>query len=704
MKVCRIVSVFLIAGAGLVFLPVRAQAEPAEQSAPAVRQEQPLDLGEVVVSPTKTERMISDVPASVTLIKKKDLEQSTARYVDDILRYQAGIEVDRAKGGLSSPSTFVRMRGFSHPRAVAVLRDGAPISRAVCGGTKWNEVPVSIVEKVEVTRGANSSLYGAGAMGGVINIITQDPGDKLEFIVDEAYGTHNTWESTTTMKAPLIEGLGCVVSYNHLQTDGFYPYIGTDPVFQAAQRDNYRYNDNLFGKLVYDFDDATSLSISHSYWDDEISMGREHNHTDLKRNRTVAGFKRKGDFFDIAVNAFYLDEEFVNYLDHKRYEDCGELAQVRRRPGVDAGFNVAVNFPLPGDQVFTVGGDYRWAKMKDVLKGMTRTAPILDKDESAYGEQHRASIFCQDEIELGKLLLSVSGRGDWYRSCDGYHFKRQWRAGAYRISDDSHYPSETDAAFNPRIGAVYHVTDSTALRGSIGRAFHMPYLYSLYATTECPPGKTNEGNPDLKPEYVIAYEAGIDQKIGDDATVRLTGFYNDITDWMETSFRTAVGGKTYRWSNIDKVATSGLELEGEYKVFGDISLFANYTYLYTGIKKFNDPPGAALGYPYTAGDYKGNELPDQAQNTINFGVTFDNPDILTCSLKCRYVGERFDDLENTTRLEEYFTADLLIARKLTEFMEIALEINDLFDEAWQEDDGWLASSGRTYMGRVKLIF
>ncbi|MEA3489814.1 MAG: TonB-dependent receptor [Candidatus Omnitrophota bacterium] len=710
MRFYRVITLSLITGVSLAVLSVCAQTGAAETAA---RKEQPLDLGKVVVSPTKTERMISDVPESVTLITKKDLEETTARYVDDALRYEAGIDVDRGKGGLSSPSTFVYMRGFPHPRAVAVLMDGVPINRAVCGGVKWDEMPVSIVDRVEIMRGAGSTLYGSGAEAGVISITTEDPGDKAKFIIEETYGSHNTWESVATMKGPLIGNLGGLVSYNHLQTDGFYPYAGSDPVFRAAQVDNYRYADNLFGKLVYKFDDITSLSASYSYWKDEVSMGRRYMHKDIERNRVVAGFKRKGDVFDVNINAFYLDEEFVDYMDHKMYQACGNVAQVRHRPGKDTGVNLAVSFPLMEgqaiDQTFTVGGDYRWAEMKDKLEGMTKNRPIFEKDETAEGKQHRASIFCQDEIEMGEVLLNLSARFDWYRSYDGHHYKKQWRPrprpARYVVIDDTGYSTKSDSAFNWKIGTVYHVTDSTALRGSFARAFHVPYLYSLYATTECPPGKTNEGNPGLKPEYVLAYEAGVDQKIGEDFTVRLTGFYNDITDWMETAYRTAVGGRKYEWSNVDKAVTAGLELEGEYKATEDITLFANYTYLYTEVKKFKCPPASTtIGHPYAPGDYEGNRLANQPGNKTNFGVIFDNPDILTFSLICRYVGQRFDDLENTKSMKSYFTADLLLARKLTEFLEVSLEINDLFDETWQEDYDWLASPGRTIMGKVKLSF
>ena len=194
---------------------------------------------------------------------------------------------------------------------------------------------------------------------------------------------------------------------------------------------------------------------------------------------------------------------------------------------------------------------------------------------------------------------------------------------------------------------------------------------------------------------------GIDQKIGENATIRITGFYNDIENYMETPLES---NNQYKWSNIDEAVTAGIELEGEYRLTPDLFLFANYAYLETEINKFNNPPGASQGQQYTSSAYEGNELPDQTRHKVNWGLTYSNPKILTVSLRCRYVGSRWDDLENTKKLEPYLTADLLLSRKITDFMELSLEINDLFDESWQEDKDWLASPGRTFMGRVKLIF
>ncbi len=693
-------------------IPLRAQASHT-LAGTGQSPVQPLNLGEVVVTATKTEREVSNVSASVSLIKKGDIEESPARYVDDILRNTAGIGIERAKGGLSSPSTFIYMRGFSQPRAVALMRDGVPINRAVCGGTLFNEVSLSVVDKIEVVRGASSSLYGSGAMGGVINIFTKEPEEETRINLEQSYGDYATRESKVTLSAPLSEDTGYILSYNHLESDGFVAFDGREKERDAktpaekkaltnmrkAAIPNYRDVDNAFGKLVYKIDPFSSLSLSHSFWKDEIGQGRKHLHTNIERNRATLGYKSKGLDADVSANVFYLNEEFVHYFDNAKYPSADkpfeELAQIRHKPGKDTGMNLNFSFPLSENQIFTSGIDYRWAEMEDKLD--TIGPPAKKGLERAIGRQHQASLFFEDEISLGKLSLNLSGRGDWYRTYGGYHYKKQWnpKKKKYVVTEEI-YPAEAGGVFNPKAGLNYHFSDSTTLRGSVGRAFHMPYLYSLYGTTECPPGKINEGNPNLKPEYVIAYELGIDQRLGENFALRLTGFYNDINDWMDKSYFTK---STNKWSNIDEVETAGVELEGEYNLFNNLTLFTNYNYLHTEIDKYTAPPCEAK-----KGIYEGKRLSDQPQHRANFGFAYNLPKNLIFSLKCRYVGSRYDDLENTKKLENYLTADLLASKKLAEFIEVALEINDLFNESWHDDADWLASPGRTFTGRVKMTF
>ena len=493
-----------------------------------------VELEKTVVTATRTEKAVKDAPASVTIITEEEIEATSARYVDDLLRDIVGVDVKRPRG-ISSSCTHIRLRGFSHPRGTLLLRDGIPINRIACGGGKLNEIPVELVERIEVVRGINSSLYGTSAMGGVINIITKKPEKELKGTVEGSYGTFNTWNSGVTLSGTAKEKLGYQLYYNHLETDGYNPwsdsFIATKPAwvqkkFREAIVDQDRNADNVFAKLTYEIDSSSTLGFAYSYWDDDISNGRKYNYNEFERNRTSLTYEKKGKL-NISANLYYLDEDFEFTYDRKPNKKTKKafdtIEMISKIPVDDIGGMMSISFPIKKAHLLTVGTDHRLGKMENKCDWQ-----ISARKTRTEGKQYRGAFFVQDEIDTGRFLTTLSARVDWYKIYDGSFYDS--------TGPSEKYSDKSGEEFNPKFGLVYHLTDSTTLRGSVGRASNIPYLYSLYGTWECPPGKFNEGNPDLDLEYTIGYEAGIEQRFGNQVMLRMTGFYNDINDWMARIF------------------------------------------------------------------------------------------------------------------------------------------------------------------------
>jgi len=664
---------------------VSAQEKPKE-----------IEIGEVVVTATRTERPVKDVPNSVTIITKEEIDATSARYVDDLLRNVVGVDVKRPRG-ISSSCTHIRLRGFSHPRGTLLLLDGVPINRIACGGGKLNEIPVNLIERIEVVRGINSSLYGTSAMGGVINIITKKPKKKPKATVEASYGTFNTWDSGVSLTGTAKKRLGYLLYYNHLETDGYNPwsdsFIATKPKwvqkkFRDAIVDQDRDADNLFLKLSYEFDPLSSLSLTYFYWDDDISNGRKYNYREFERNRIILSYKKKGNF-NISANLYYLDEDFDFTYDRKPNKKIKKafdtIEMISKIPVEDIGGMISISIPVKRRHLFTFGTEHRLGKMENKCDWQISTRKTRTE-----GKQYRGSFFIQDEIDGGKvgpgnLFVTLNARVDWYKTYDA--------SFSDSASKSEKYSDKSGEEFNPKLGLVYHLTDSTTLRASVGRASNIPYLYSLYGTWECPPGKFNEGNPDLDVEDTIGYEAGIEQRFGNQVMLRMTGFYNDINDWMDRIYyKTQKGVMYYRWENIDEAETSGIELEAEYRPFQSLRLYANYNYLHTEIKEYKDRP-----------ELEGNRLIGQPRHRFNAGFTYSNSNLFTINLRLRYVSDRYDDMENTQKLDEYATVDIKISRNITKFIKASLEIQDLFNESWQESYQW-ETPGRMIFGGVKIMF
>jgi len=659
--------------------------------AQSAQAQEAMELEKTVVTATRTEKAVKDAPASVTIITREEIEAASARYVDDLLRDIVGIDVKRPRG-ISSSCTHIRMRGFSHPRGTLILRDGMPINRIACGGGKHNEIPVELIERIEVVRGINASLYGTSAMGGVINIITRKPGKELKGTVEGSYGTFDTWNSGVTLSGTAKEKFGYQFYYNHLETDGYNPwsdsFIATKPAwvqkkFREAIVDQEREADNIFARFTCEIDPSSTLAFAYSYWDDDISNGRKYNYNEFERNRTNLTYEKKGKL-NISANLYYLDEDFEFTYDRKPVKKTKKafdtIEMISEIPIEDFGGMVSISMPIKKRHLLTFGTDQRLGDLENRCDWVTSSRKTRTE-----GKQYRGAFFVQDEIDAGRLLATLNARLDWYRTYDGSFYDSTGKS--------EKYSDESGEEFNPKLGLVYHLTDSTTLRGSVGRASNVPYLYSLYGTWECPPGKFNEGNPDLDLEYTIGYEAGIEQRFGKQAMLRMTGFYNDINDWMARIYnKTQKGVKYYKWQNIDEVETSGIELEAEYMPFTSLRLYANYGYLHTEIKKYKDGP-----------QLEGNRLVDQPRHRFNSGFTYTNPDLFTINLRQRYVSDRYDDMESAQKLDDYVTFDVKISRAITKFIEASLEVEDIFNKTWQESYQW-ETPGRMIFGRLKIMF
>ena len=693
----------------------RLSKEEQEKAAEKIADSPVMELEKTVVTESEIDRALQEAPASITIITKEDIEVSGARTVDQLIQSAVGVNVLKPQG-LFGPASQVRLRGFSNSRAAVFLLDGMPINRIVSGGVLFNEIPVDLIERVEIVRGINSSIYGTGAMGGVVNIVTKKPEKGISAFVDGSYGTYNTWTTDAFVSAQLHDKLNSQINYNHFDSDGYFAWSDSwieDRVIAMTQNldswenvaDNYlqslekqtRTTDNVFAKLKYDITPSSTLDLGGSYWKTENDIGYKYGYINQERKRINIDFKRKGAL-ETTANLFYLTEymEFSKPvlptpdMDDEQAEQTW-LVQGNKNdiPLNDYGGMLSVSFDLGQRHRLTLGTEHRIGDVEnEFYDGLTS-----ERISIYQGKQYRAGSFIQDEITLGKLSAFLGLRYDHVKTYDLFYEDRF----TYEPYD---FDTLTDDQFNPKIGLLYKLNDSTILRASVGRASTFPPLMYLIGDYECPPGRTVIGNPRLETEHSIGYEAGIEHYFLDKISTKLTGFYNDIDNWMQ---EVAANDPVYssvsvRWENIEKARNYGVEAEVEYFPVSSLKLYANYNYIYTEIERFDDKY-----HNYNNKQLEGNRFPLQPSNRFNFGLTYSNPNIATTNFTFRYVGKRYWDIENTVELDAYVTCDIKIIRDLTKSITASLEINDIFDEAWQDDEMHV-TPGRMIFGRIKFKY
>lgn len=533
-------------------------------------------LDQMVVTATRTEKKIIDVPASVEVVTSKDIEKSGAVYVDDVLKKVSGVSVSRT-GGVGNSKPVVTMRGVKSGSDVLVLVDGQPMVNAYSGTVNWNDIPVESIEKIEVVKGPGSAIYGSNAMAGVINITTKDS-EKMHAKTSLTYGTNHTWIKKVNIGDKMGK-FGYDLYYqgtdSHTYSDMATATIserkettkkGVENTFPLSpttkggkqavigKKGNKIWDEDSYkGKFTYKFDDSKTLSLGYmktknEYTYDYRSRERwiDNGYYNTEGGNTVGGkyFSVSNSSFDGAPGG--VDERIytVGYSDK------------------DAGLHV--NAGLTDNRSWN-GGKYSGGtyttdlskyNSKRYTLGVTKEAQLSDNDNAVFGVQYQHDTM--DKIKLLKSALVKAGQigkgksdmygiffQDEHKFNDKFSLIGALRYDHWTIKDgyaydsngmDNSYGSRSDSAISPKLALNYKFDDTQSAYVSWGRAFSAPSLYDLFSGTVNGSAKgspvTSKNvvipNPSLKPQIITTTEAGYKKSIGNKTTVQMALFHNKI--------------------------------------------------------------------------------------------------------------------------------------------------------------------------------
>ena len=638
--------------------------------------EEAVELEKTVVTATRTETPVENLPVSVTVITKDDIEKMHVKTVDDVLNKAVGVQIRRS-GGLSACSPTLYMRGTGHSSRVLVLKDGIPLNTTysgTAGGAVWGAMSVDDIEKIEIVRGASSALYGSSAMGGVINIITRPAREKIAGSVSFEGGTFDTYIGNANISTA-IDRFGLRVSAGHKRTDGYETYEGKKWKDYYKTAENEFTNVSLGGdiwlgesvlKLDYEYLMRDRLATTSTRYDAET----EHNNYMLSYSIPI------GTKTDFSIKSHYFDRDRTS--ESRKYnETTGKYDKFNYdsdAPTDDWGLMLQLSTE-PGNHRLTVGSDFKWGKCDAEYTYTTG-------NRNFSGKQDFYSAFVNDEMLIGdKLVLSAGVRYDRWKNHDGDCY------------DDTavpvrsiQYPDKTDDAWSPRAGIVYKLTEETKLRASFGTGFKAPTLYDLYRSGYGGSTVFNLANPDLGPEKMTwSYDLGFDTKPNENLGLNLTFYQSRFKDFLgkktleagevPSYFAPEPGQSVIQNVNIGKVDIYGVEAGFEFAFNSKWSAFVNHTYNVSKIKEYKEKP-----------EIEGNDISYTPRHMTKIGFTYDNPDLFTLSLYITNVGCRFGDFENSDKkkLEGYQVVDIKVSRKLFDGVELFASVDNLTDEKYNE--------------------
>jgi vitamin B12 transporter len=657
----KIITVFVVL-AVLPFVPAVAHADEPELTVPPETQAQSENKGtgtqrkehidEIVVTATRLKTSEREVGSSVTVITADQIRQQQKITVLDVLKDVPALDVVQSGGPGTQASVFIRGAKSEH---TLVLMDGVEMNDPSSAGRSFDfaDLMVGNIERIEIVRGPQSTLYGSDAMGGVINIITKKGTGKPSGFVSAEGGSFKTF----TERAGISGGTGLInysFGISRLDTDGISAADEKDGNREKDGYENTTFSTRLGITPAKNFDADLILRYINTEADIDNSGGAggddPNNTADTKQLflRTQARLSLFDDLWEQKLGFSLSDHsrDYRNDIDADHPSDLDRSSY----DGQILKFDWQHNLYLHESNTLTLGIETEKEKAKSSYYS-----------ESAYGPY--TSTFAEENARTSGYYLQdqIKTWNDWFTTL------------GIRLDDHSDFGTKTTY----RLASSYLIRQtSTRLKGSYGTGFKAPSLYQLFSLY---------GDQDLEPEKGTGWDAGVEQIFYHELiTLGITYFKNDFDDLIDFDSGTS------KYVNVAKAETKGVETYLSARPSDDLTLRVSYTYTDTKDKD------------------TGEKLLRRPKNKASFDANYRFLGKGNTNLEVLYVGKR-DDYDYSSwpaarvTLGGYTLVNLAASYDVTRNIQVTGRVNNLFDKYYQEVFGYGTPGISGYAG-IKCSF
>lgn len=596
----------------------------------AAAQEKALTLDQVVITATKFDKKSSETGKVVRVITREDLDKLRGRNLAEILNDQAGIVINNVYGPQGSNMSY-HLRGAA-PKYTTIQIDGIPVAdpSGITTFFDLNSLSPDQIERIEILRGANSTLHGSGAVAGVINIITKKGGNKPVSVNGLlSGGSYDTYRGNANLSGTLSGGLfDYNVGYTYLDSKGFSsakPQTGDTVVFDKDGFEQHAVNLNFAIRPAAQLSIKPFLRYSKNEYDyDARAFTDGPNIGENRFLQTGLGLvKYLGDRGQWVASYSYAN------FDRRTDDAPGTGTALSYFDGVQHNAETYVNYRLSSSFHFIAGADFNELHSDAI---------------TPYGKISADSA----NMNYGSLFGSV-----FFSSPSGFNVE----AGG-RFNHHSLYGSNGTYTLNPS----YLIASRHKVFVNLASAFRVPVLDELYASY---------GNPHLEPELSQSYEAGYEGVFaGEQLKVALTAFKRDVEDVITF-------GPDFRYINFDKQNDYGLEAEAE-AVLGDLNLKAFYA--------FTDGE-------LTTADTTYSNLYKRPRHSAGLRLGYQVRPDLYLSLNSRYMGERTDlvftsGANEDKTLDPFVLLDFYAQYQFNKHFRLFADLKNITDADYVESTGY----------------
>jgi len=434
---------------------------------------------DVVISASKRVQAVQDVPVSVSIVNAEDLQQRNITRIDEALKYVSGVTVARDQINIRGSSGFA----FGVGSRTMVLLDGFPLLSGDNGDVKFDVMPVADVERMEVIKGAGSALYGTGALGGVVSLITKEPTSAGEFTL-RSYGgmytkpRYDAWQYRQTLPSQWGADLRYARKFQDLSVN-VSGGIRSDESYRSFDQGARGF---LYAKLGYQISEHSSIKLFGLYANEEkenfiyweslpratFPPSTQNPSEKLRSTKLAAGaewFQVLSPTTSLIVRPVVYRTRYENFIDNAVNDSNSSTAW---SGNVEAQLTSRLSEPLV------------------VTTGLVARANVVNS--TVYGSQIQ-------------YIGSAYGQAE-YTPIDRVIFTAGLRADVEQTKTLS-----SNVELSPKLGVTWKTTDAVTTRASAGRGFRAPTIAERYANIRYGPFLV-EQNLNLQPESSLSFEVG----------------------------------------------------------------------------------------------------------------------------------------------------------------------------------------------------
>lgn len=644
------------------------------------KEETRFEMQEVVVTATRLQDEIRKIPHNVTVITAEDIAQAPSNYLPDILSRQVGVNLQSLYGTDKQAVLDIRGMGQNASSNVLVMIDGFRLNTPDLAAPDFATLPIDEIERIEIVRGAGSVVYGSGAVGGVINIITKKGRKKPSARLYASYGSYSTFDARAS-------GGG---QYKNLQLSANADYYDTN-----AYRDNgFLRKEDAGLRLGYDASpylsteifDAVTFSLDAAYHHDkqgfpggvpiddiESSKRRRKTTSPDDEGKTDDGRLRGGVEADfgpwgvLKINSGLRERSNDYILGFTPLKSRSDQTSAINEHTLVSDLSYVKEYSLGATpSTFQFGTDYSYTDY---------VSKRLDQNERKNSKVESLGFFFTNQTQLLKdLSVNIGYRYNIYKGKFRNDELKNFSGSSRWVNGNEFHRNFDDNAFD--VGTVYDLRTDTSVFASFATSFRIPNVDEFALAAD-----------NLKPQKGKHLNVGLRYRFKALAEATLTLFQMDIKDEIQYDPVLRLN-RNFE----DTTRRRGVETALKLHPFKALYLWGNYTYMEARFKN------------------KDTHIPLVPQHSGSFGLEWRIAEPLLLGFTGTLVGSRFDgdDLDNQglAKLDAYQVYDAKLSYRWRKFKLFA-GINNIFNELYSTvafSESYFPMPTRNYYGGIQWSF